>query len=112
MNRIFRTIELLLFLFFTLTLSVSAYYNPGNSTGFVNDYAGILSVEQKQVLENKLSQFKESSNNEISLVTIPNLQGDTIENFAVELFKQWGIGEEVKDNGVLIDRIPRSSAPG
>lgn len=102
MNRIFRTAKFSLFLFFALAFSASAYYNPGNPTGFVNDYAGMLSAEQKQTLENKLSQFEKDSSNEISVVTIQNLQGDTIENFAVELFKQWGIGKKGKDNGVLV----------
>lgn len=102
MKRILLVAKFSLFLFLAFAFSASAYYNPGNPTGFVNDYAEILKVEQRQSLEEKLSQFEKDSGNEISVVTIPSLQGDTIENFATELFEQWGIGKKDKDNGVLV----------
>lgn len=94
--------SLSLLLFLAFVFSANAYYNPGSPTGFVNDYAGVLKVEQKQSLESKLSQFEKDSSNEISVVMIPSLQDDTIENFAVELFKDWGIGKTGKDNGILV----------
>jgi uncharacterized protein len=90
---------LLVFLFANSAL---AYSNPGNPTGFVNDYTDTLNSEQKQQLENKLTQFEKDSSNEISLVIIKDLQGDTIENFAEKLFKDWGIGKKDKDNGILV----------
>ncbi len=81
---------------------VLAYANPGIATGLVNDFAGILSPSDKQALEAKLESFQKSTGDEIAVVTIANLGGDTIENFAVQLFKDWGIGEKGKDNGVLL----------
>jgi len=83
-------------------LPVYAYYNPGQPAGLVNDYTGTLSAEQKQALENKLSQFEKETSNEVAVVLISNLQGDTIENFAVKLFEDWKIGKKGKDNGVLV----------
>lgn len=80
----------------------SAYYNPGKPAGFVNDYADIFSSDQKIALESKLNQFNIDSSNEISVVTISSLKGDTIENFANKLFKDWGIGKAKQDNGVLL----------
>ncbi len=94
-----------LFLFVLITalpVAVFAYVNPGSPTGFVNDFAGVLNVEQKQQLEQKLSGFEKSTGNEISIAVIKNLGGDTVENFAVELFKDWKIGKKDKDNGALI----------
>lgn len=81
---------------------VFAYANPGQPAGFVNDFAGLLSQEQKAALEGKLTDFEKTSGNEISVAVVANLGGDTIENFAVNLFKDWGIGKADKDNGVLI----------
>lgn len=89
-------------LFLLLALPVKAYFNPGSPAGFVNDYTGTLSSEQKQSLENKLTQFEKDTSNEISVVMIKTLEGDTIEGFAVDLFKEWGIGKKGKDNGILI----------
>ena len=34
--------------------------------------------------------------------TVENLQGITIEEYAVELFEKWGIGKKDEDNGLLI----------
>ncbi len=81
---------------------VLAYANPGKRSGFINDYAGILTNDQKTALENKLVSFERETGNEIAIVAIPNLGGDTIENFAVKLFEDWKIGKKGKDNGILI----------
>lgn len=90
-------------LFFLIPLySIFAYTNPGNPTGFVNDFAGVLTEEQKTNLENKLTNFEKETTNEISVVIIPNLGGDTIENYAEKLFKDWGVGKEETDNGALL----------
>jgi uncharacterized protein len=88
--------------FFAYANFANAYYNPGQPDGFVNDYSSTLTSEQKQLLENKLTQFERDSSNEISIAIINDLQDDTIENFAEKLFKDWRIGKKDKDNGVLI----------
>lgn len=87
---------------FAASGSAGAYYNPGSPAGFVNDYANILTSEQKLLLENKFVQFEKDSSNEIAIAVIKDLRGDTIENFAEKLFKDWGIGKKGADNGVLI----------
>ncbi len=79
-----------------------AYENPGAPSGFVNDFAGVFSSEQKSNLEQKLVAFESETSNEISVVTINSLEEDAIENFAVELFKDWGIGKAGQDNGILV----------
>lgn len=78
-----------------------AYTSPGKPAGFVNDFAEVLSPLQKNELEAKLFDFNKGTGNEISIVTIKSLGGDTVENFAIEIFEEWGIGEKGKDNGVL-----------
>src|SRR3989344_35508 len=89
--------------FLVLVPAVSfAYYNPGSPQGFVSDFAGALEQDEHQALEAKITAFEKETSNEIAVVIIPSLQDDTIENFAVELFKEWGIGKKGKDNGVLI----------
>ncbi|KKU82020.1 MAG: hypothetical protein UY07_C0005G0014 [Parcubacteria group bacterium GW2011_GWA1_47_8] len=83
-------------------VSVHAYENPGAPVGFANDLSGTLSSMDRQALETKLSGYAASSGNEVVVAIIPSLGGDTIENFANQLFKDWGIGKEKKDNGVLL----------
>ncbi len=67
--------------------------------GHVNDFAHLLSPEYSKNLETQLVEFKPKS--EISVVTIDSLNGDTIETYAQKLFKEWGIGDKQKDNGLL-----------
>ena len=94
--------KILISILFLLALPVAAYYNPGPPSGFVNDFAGVLDGAIKQALEPKLVSFEPETGNEISVVTVKNLDGDYIENFAEKLFKEWGIGKEKQDNGVLV----------
>jgi uncharacterized protein len=91
------------FLFFSLFFPsiVLAYYNPGASQGYVSDYASMLSAATKTQLEQDLINFEKETRHEISVVIIPGLQEDTIENFSVKLFEEWGIGKKGADNGVL-----------
>ncbi|MCX6702561.1 MAG: TPM domain-containing protein [Candidatus Wolfebacteria bacterium] len=97
-----KQIALILFIFFFLVEAAFAYTSPGSPKGFVNDFAGIFNDSQKSGLETKLSDFQKSTGNEIAVAIVKNLGGDTVENYAVELFKEWGIGQKGKDNGVLL----------
>ena len=81
---------------------VFAYQNPGTPIGFVNDFSGMLTAEQRNLLETKIANFQNDTSNELSVVTVANLGGDMIENFAVKLFEDWKIGKKNKDNGVLL----------
>ena len=97
MKKILPILFLALFPFFSFAFTI-----PEKPTGFVQDYAKILTSEQVVALETKISAFEKSTTNEIAVVTIPSLDGDTIENVAQELFTKWGIGKEGKNNGVLL----------
>lgn len=81
--------------------AVSAFIVPHKPQGYVNDYANVLRPEVKTELEDVLHLFSASTTNEIAVVIIPDLGGETIENYAVKLFKQWKIGSAKNDNGVL-----------
>jgi uncharacterized protein len=98
----FRTSKKIILSLLLLPVFVFAYASPGRPAGFVNDFAGILNATERQNLETELVDFKKQTGAELAVVTVKNLGGDTVENYAVELFKDWGIGEKGKDNGVLL----------
>jgi uncharacterized protein len=79
-----------------------AYTSPGTPSGLVNDYANLLSAESRTTLESELLTFEKETSTQITVVTVVDLGGDTIENFAVKLFEEWGIGQKGKDNGALL----------
>ncbi|MEK7212100.1 MAG: TPM domain-containing protein [Patescibacteria group bacterium] len=87
---------------FFLPAMVLAYMSPGAPQGFVSDFAGLLQPAERQALESELQNFTTRTGNEIAVVTVTDLGGDTIENFAVKLFEEWKIGKKGLDNGALI----------
>lgn len=78
-----------------------AFVVPERPNSFVQDYAGVLSAEDVSALETKTQNFERATTNEIAVVVIPSLDGDTVENVAQEIFTKWGIGKAEKNNGVL-----------
>jgi uncharacterized protein len=62
----------------------------------------MLNATQVADLNQKLTQFSKDTSNEVTVVTIKSLDGDTIENFSNKLFTDWKIGKDKKDNGVLL----------
>jgi uncharacterized protein len=68
----------------------------------VNDYAGILTAEQKQTLENKLVKFDDSTSNQICVVIVPTVDGRDIADVALDLGRSWGVGNKKTNNGVVL----------
>ncbi len=89
-------------LFFLLPICTFAYTSPGNPSGFVNDFAHVLTESEKGILENKIAAFNASTSNEIAVVTVKSLGGDYIEHYATALFQEWKIGTAKHDNGALL----------
>lgn len=85
-----------------VTSSASAYMTLGKPAGYMNDYTGTLSSKTKADLEALLKSFKESGAGEISVAMISSLGGDSIENYSIEVAREWGVGVKGKDNGALL----------
>lgn len=81
------------------------------ATGFVNDYAGILSPAYKVNLESQLQAFKTQTTNEIVVVIVNDLQGQDMFGYSQGLFTAWGIGTADKNNGVLFLVGPKEGYP-
>lgn len=91
---------------FALTLCVcnilSSQPNTLKPTGFVNDFAHIISADTSAKLGQLLTAFEQATGIEAAVVTVGSLDDTPVEDFAVTLFEQWGIGKKGKDNGLLI----------
>ncbi len=71
-------------------------------TGRVNDYARILSPSATTMLEQKLAAFEQGQSTQVVVLTVPSLQGDDIDQFAIRVADQWKIGQKGSDNGVIL----------
>lgn len=75
-------------------------------TGRVVDDADLLSASDIAELDAGLKALEDKSSDQVVVVTLPSLQGFTIEDFGYQLGRHWGIGTKEKNNGVLLIVAP------
>ncbi|MGZ3299262.1 MAG: TPM domain-containing protein, partial [Asticcacaulis sp.] len=78
----------------------------------VVDDAHILSDATKADLTAKLKGLEDATTDQMVIVTVPDLQGDTVEDWGIQLLRKWGIGQNgsvkaangqtYKDNGIVL----------
>lgn len=71
-------------------------------TNYVNDFAGVLDQQTQARLNGMCLEVEQKTKAQIAIVTIKSLEDQPVEDFAVSLFKQWGIGAKGTDRGVLV----------
>lgn len=94
---------IMIFLLFTVSFAELKIPQPTNEF-FVNDFANVISESDEKTIFNKAKALYEKSGNstQVVVVTINSLEGYSIEEYANELFNEWGIGSKEKNDGVLI----------
>ena len=75
---------------------------PSAPQGRVSDYTGALTVDQRRNLEEKLARFEEETANQVAVVIIPTLAGDSLEDYSIRLAEKWRIGRKGRDSGVIL----------
>ena len=100
MKRISLILIVLAFLLGTVCPRVEAKY--AKTKGYVSDFAGIIPQNRAGALKVLAQELERKTGAEMAIVTVPDLGGENLETYAVDLFEQWGIGKKGKDNGVLI----------
>src|SRR5579883_1390719 len=68
----------------------------------VNDLAGMMNGSQASDLERKLENYANSTSTQVCVVTVNSIGDYDIGDYGVKLFKSWKIGQEGKNNGVLL----------
>lgn len=92
----------ILLLSFTLFAGAQKSIPKPNPPRLVNDNAGLLNKLDADALEKKLVALDDSTSNQIVVLTVQSLNGEIIEDVAVNTFRDWGIGGKDKNNGVLL----------
>ncbi len=69
-------------------------------TNYVSDFANVMSPETKQEINQLCAQVDHQAHAQIAVVTIKTLDDVPIQDFSVQLWDSWKIGQ--KDRGVLI----------
>ena len=91
-----------LFILLLCCLPMAAYgLDVPKLQGYVNDYAGMIGPSVKSRLEEELRTFEQSDSTQIVILTVPSLEGESLEEFSIRVAEAWKIGQQGKDNGVL-----------
>ncbi len=70
--------------------------------GWVSDYAGILSPEDKSRISDELAAYEKETCHQIFLLIVPSLGGEKMVEFSQRTAKAWGLGQPGFDNGFLL----------
>jgi uncharacterized protein len=76
-------------------------------SGRVVDEAEILTPAVRERLTAVLKAHEDAATNQIAVLTVPTIAPESIEDYAVRVFKAWKLGQAGKDNGVLVVVVPR-----
>ena len=98
MKHFFLAILLLL----SLSVAAQALPSPMQPPRLVNDFTNLFTSHEQALLERKLRSYHDSTSTQIYVITIDNTDGYTLAQLSPEFFRQWGIGQRDKNNGVLI----------
>lgn len=71
-------------------------------TGYVTDLAGVIGAEKKASLEALCTELEQKTGAQLAIVTVRSLEGQSVEYYAVDLFRQLGIGAKKDNRGVLL----------
>jgi uncharacterized protein len=92
------------FLFLSSNQSLFAQNIPTRPSParLVNDLVGVLSPEEKENLERKLVKYDDSTSTQITVVIVKSTGDYTIDDVALKILREWGVGEKGKNNGIVI----------
>jgi len=96
---------------FAIAMFVAATHVPAADvpylTGRVVDDAEILSPPARDRIAGLLKAHDEKTSNQIAVLTLPTLDGESVEGYATRVFEAWKLGQKGKDNGVLVVVVPK-----
>ncbi len=103
MRPLFRQLGAVLCLLFAVGIlgaqTTTSFPQP---TGYVDDYASVLTPAVRTELEALCADLHNRTRAQLFLVTVHTLNGESIAEYANDLFQVWKIGEKKTDRGVLI----------
>ncbi|MGK0465386.1 TPM domain-containing protein [Clostridium sp.] len=69
---------------------------------YINDYVGEIDAESAQYIMSVGKELEDKTGSQAIVVVIDTLEGEPIETYANGIFREWGIGQNDKNNGLLI----------
>ena len=99
--RLSRVLLVALLLAAAAGVAAAALSIPAAPDHRINDYAGVLSADERARLEDRLRARERESSNQIVVAIFRSLEGESLEDYSIRLAKAWRIGQKGLDNGVI-----------
>jgi len=81
----------------------SSQFKFPNPVGYVNDFEGVFSEEQKTELTKIITNFEKETSVEIVIVSITSYSPyENLFDYSLDLANHWGVGKKEKNNGIAI----------
>ena len=93
---------LLLLALLCLATPVAAAIPEPTDRFFVNDFANVLSSEAEDEIYAAGVQLFEKTGAQAVVVTVDSLDGRDIRDYGLSLGRQWGVGDDEKNTGVVL----------
>lgn len=69
---------------------------------YVNDFANIIDADDESLMLSKAVALNEATTSQVVVVTINSLNGAEASDYALNLGRDWGVGDKEKNNGIVI----------
>lgn len=79
---------------------------------YIQDFANILSRDQKEQLTNYSIQLNDATTAQLAVLTLPSIGDEPIESFAVKALREYGLGSKEDDNGALLVVTTKPNSDG
>lgn len=100
--KIYKVLLGVVILLFLITAPALAIVPKPETDIYAADYAGVLSPETRQEILKVNRVLYAKSGAQVAVVTVNSLEGMTVEEYALEVLRRWGVGSREKNNGVVI----------
>ncbi len=101
-TRFSRTALLQCLLLFSAIFCAAEDLKSIHPSGYVTDLSGVIGPEARTRLEALCAEVEQKTGAQMAIVTVQSLEGEGVENYAVDLFKQLGVGSKKDNRGVLL----------
>ncbi len=93
-----------LFSLLLILLTISAFADDIPSySGYVNDYAGVISDKDKSSMEDVAKEVEDKTGAQIAVLTVESMSPyASIDEFGMAVAEKWKVGEKEKDTGVIL----------
>lgn len=92
----------LILLIFSVTTYGSTKLPLPTASKYLNDYIGLINDAEARQILSLGKELEDKTGAQAVIAIIQSTEGIPIETYAINLFRNWGIGQKGKDNGLLL----------